>query len=171
MNDINELIKQAYAYGASVALQEAGYAPEQANQAAVQLTHEKTAQEDEEGMSPALMALLGAGGGALLGAGGGALAGKLTGKNPLQALSKVAPEPTNVIGKVAPSSMTAGSPAAQRFQEALGPGAGEKAKNLLFDAIFRGGRLGSIRGGAATGGALGAGAGALGGGLYGGLSE
>lgn len=171
MNDINEMIKQAYAYGASLALQEAGYTPEQANQAAVQLTYEKTAAEDEEGISPALLALLGAGGGALLGAGGGALAGKLTGKNPLKALSRVAPEPTNVMGTVTPSAYTAGSPAAQSFQEALRPTISEKAKNLLFDAIFRGGRLGSIRGGATAGGALGAGAGALGGGLYGGLSE
>ena len=74
------MIKQAYAYGASVALQEVGYAPAQAEAAAVQFTLEKTAQEDE-GMSPALTALLGCGAGALLGAGGGALYGHLAKQN------------------------------------------------------------------------------------------
>jgi hypothetical protein len=81
MNDINEMIKQAYAYGANVALQEAGYAPAQAQAAAARLTLEKTAEEGEEGMSPALMALLGGGAGAVLGAGGGALYGHLAKKN------------------------------------------------------------------------------------------
>jgi len=80
MNDVNEMIKEAYAYGASIALQEAGYAPAQAEQAAAQLTLEKTAQEDE-GMSPALTALLGGGAGAVLGAGGGALYGHLAKQN------------------------------------------------------------------------------------------
>jgi hypothetical protein len=170
MNDINEMIKQAYAYGANVALQEAGYAPAQAEAAAIQLTQEKTAEEGEEGgISPALMALMGAGGGALLGAGGGALAGKLTGKNPLKMLSKVAPQPTNAPGVPMGGGMD--SAKLKALQEASQLTGGEKAKNMLFDAIFRGGRMGSIRGGAAAGGAGGAGLGAGAGGLYGALSE
>lgn len=78
MNDINEMIKQAYAYGASIALQEAGYAPAQAEATAAQMTLEKTA---EEGLGPLETALLGGGTGALLGAGGGALYGHLAKKN------------------------------------------------------------------------------------------
>ncbi len=181
-NDVNEMIKQAYAYGASVALQEVGYDANQAQQAAAQLTHEKTAEEGEEeggGMSPALMALLGGGAGAVLGAGGGALAGKLTGSNLLRrAASGVAGTPTNPMTSV--PNIGAGLK-----QQALLAGGqlsrGEQAKNRLFDILANSGQQGSLlapRGamgqlggsaalGAAGGGALGAGAG----GLYGGLSE
>lgn len=74
-----ELIKQAYAYGAAVALQELGYDINTAQSAGIKLA------EDEEGMHPALKALIGTGvglgGGALLGGGAGAIAGKATGRN------------------------------------------------------------------------------------------
>ena len=114
MNDVNEMIKQAYAYGASVALQEVGYAPAQAEAAAVQLTLEKTAaEEDEEGMSPAMMALLGGGAGAVLGAGGGALAGKLTDKNLLRTLV----DAPGRIGKRLRGATPAPTPIADAFAQ------------------------------------------------------
>lgn len=61
-----ELIKQAYAYGAAVALQELGYNTQQAQATGVKLA------EDGEGMHPAIAALLGGGAGALGGAALGA---------------------------------------------------------------------------------------------------
>lgn len=76
----SELIKKAYAFGASVALQQLGYDTPTAEAASVKLA------ADEGGMNPLLKALIGLGGGAALGAGAGALAGKLTGKNLSRAL-------------------------------------------------------------------------------------
>jgi len=70
-----ELIKQAYAYGAAVALQELGFGARDAEAGGVKLAMAKMAEgeEEEEGMHPALRALIGgsagAVGGAALGAG------------------------------------------------------------------------------------------------------
>lgn len=74
----NEMIKQAYAYGASVALKEAGYAPQVAEQLGVKLAAEADAEGQEpEGnfiqRHPGLIAGLG---GAGLLAGGGLAAHK-----------------------------------------------------------------------------------------------
>jgi hypothetical protein len=68
-----ELIKQAYAYGAAIALQELGFSEQQAQAGGVKLASEKMAEGEEEGgMHPALAALLGSGAGALGGAALGA---------------------------------------------------------------------------------------------------
>jgi hypothetical protein len=68
-----ELIKQAYAYGAAVALQELGFNAQQAQAGGVKLASAKMAEGEEEGgMHPALAALLGGGAGALGGAALGA---------------------------------------------------------------------------------------------------
>lgn len=65
----NELIKQAYAYGAAVALQELGYAPYDAQQAGVKLAMEKEALSGAEARA-ALETLLSPATGAARSAGG-----------------------------------------------------------------------------------------------------
>lgn len=155
------MIKQAYAYGAAVALQELGYDVNTAQNAGVKLA------EDEEGMHPALRALIGTGagigGGALLGAGlgagGAALAHKLR-----------TPMPSNAEGYLT-HLMTADKPgmvgkALDRF--AVGPKSVMRnpMPDVAGEAMKREALLGANLGGAGLG-ALGG----LGGGLYGGLSE
>lgn len=155
------MIKQAYAYGAAVALQELGYDVNTAQDAGVKLA------EDEEGMHPALRALIGAGagagGGALLGAGlgagGAALAQKLQKSNPGYAgyLTSMAQRGAGESPNIAEKMMShAAIPESLRYS----------MTNSADPAALREALLG-----AQAGGAGGAGLGALGGGLYGGLSE
>jgi len=160
------MIKQAYAYGAAVALHELGYDANTAQNAGVKLA------EDEEGMHPALRALLGAGagagagalGGAALGAGGAALAQKFkpSGAGRLSeayGMGRYMPEEANLAQKAMgkaylPESMTAGG-------SSMDPSATLRDLAMKREALL----------GGQAGGAAGAGIGALGGGLYGGLSE
>jgi hypothetical protein len=179
MYDVNEMIKQAYAYGASVALQEAGFAPAQADAAAIRLTLEKTAEEDEGGMSGLTGALLGGGAGALLGAGGGALAGRMQRSNLLRKLLDVGATPHNA--PMVPTGGGMDSRKLKALQEAAQLTRGEKAQNKLFDMLANTksqgsllaphGAMGQLGGSAALGAGAGAGLGALGGGLYGGLTD
>jgi hypothetical protein len=160
-----ELIKQAYAYGAAVALQELGYDVNTAQNAGIKLAEEA----EEEGMSPALRALIGTGvglgGGALLGAGGGALAGKLTGKNMTTALEK-AIAGSKGLGKN-PKIQQALSEAAGGVPGAGGPPTGYHDKMRALQDLIHGSNMAGGANIGARGGAL---AGALGGGLGGGLS-
>lgn len=143
-----ELIKQAYAYGAAVALQELGFGARDAEAGGVKLAMAKMAEgEEEEGMHPALRALIGGGagavGGAALGAGSAfipGLRGKglsgLVGRN--EGLNRALSQTANKANFIRPGGNL----------EGVSPQA--------YEAILRG--LG------------GSGAGALGGGLAGGLS-
>jgi hypothetical protein len=166
------MIKQAYAYGAAVALQELGYDVNTAQNAGVKLA------EDEEGMHPALRALIGTGagigGGALLGAGlgagGAALSrrlggpslseaamrgtGKIEGTIPFGSAENHAKYNTNLLEKL--MGKMPYQPAGQAEMGAMRP------RQAYGDEAMMGAQLG---------GAGGAGLGALGGGLYGGLSE
>jgi len=155
-----ELIKQAYAYGAAVALHELGFSSQQAQNGGVKLAEAKLAEgeegmegmggaEEAGGMSPALLALLGTGAGALgvgaLGAGSAFIPGM---RNPavLQQLLKRSPG----LSKLIPSALTKRNIAGQARNVMTGTRGGN-----LEEAYLRG--LG------------GAGAGALGGGISGGL--
>lgn len=166
-----DLIKQAYAYGAAIALQELGYDVNTAQDAGIKLAEAEVGEE--EGMSPALRALIGAGigvgGGALLGAGGGALAGKLTGKNMTTALEE-AIAGSGRLGKNpkiqhAMSEAVGGVPGPKQYKEWQrrfdDPMAARLEKLIGSNPVAGSANVG------ARGGAL---AGALGGGLGGGLS-
>jgi len=181
--NVYELVKQAYAYGASVALAEVGYQEQDAaveGEKIASFEMEKVAAEDE-GMSPALMALLGAGAGTALGAGGGALAGKLKNVNLLRRALERGASPTNVgMGPSQKALQQGGMSVGEAEQVAarMAPGglsAAERARNRLFDVLAQPrGPLtpqSTVGGSALLGGAAGAGAGAAGGGLYGGLAE
>lgn len=160
MRGINEMIKEAYAYGVSTALEEAGYPSEQAKVASEQFTQEKLAEEDE-GLSGLEGALLGGGAGALLGAGGGALAGRITQSNLLRKLM----ERLKMVEQIkAPEGVL------HRFHRSLprGTPGPEPDLNALLAAK---GALGQLGGSAVVGGGAGLGAGALTGGLAGGLNE
>jgi len=142
-----ELIKQAYAYGAAVALQELGFGARDAEAGGVKLAMAKMAEgEEEEGMHPALRALIGGGagavGGAALGAGSAFIPG-LRGTGLANLLSK---------------------------NDRLFEGIGRAIPNRLAQNEFAnaGRNWSGIE--AALRGAGGAGAGALGGGLAGGLT-
>ena len=63
-----DTIKQAYAYGASVALAEAGFEKQAAEELAVQLLQQKLAEGEEEGLGTGAMSGIGAGAGLGLGA-------------------------------------------------------------------------------------------------------
>lgn len=154
MNEFDQMIKEAYAYGASIALQEAGYPQEQAKVASEQLTQEKLAEEDE-GLSGLEGALLGGGAGALLGAGGGALAGRITQSNLL----------TRLLAKLLPVRQPS---AFQERLRAMGKGVGKIEMPAL---LSQKGPIGQLGGSALLGAGTGAGAGALGGGLYSGLTD
>jgi hypothetical protein len=159
MNKI-AMIKQAYAYGAAVALQELGYDLNAAQNAGIKLA------EDEEGMHPALRALLGTGaglgalGGAALGAGGAALAQKLS-PSRFGRLTNA-----NYMGRVNPEE-------ANLAEKAMGLGRyPEKMKGYYDNASsYTSPMAREALLGAEAGGALGGAGGAIGGGLYGGLSE
>lgn len=69
----DDLVKQAYVYGASVALVEAGFEKNAADQLAVQMLMQKLADEDEN-MGTGAHAGIGTGAGLGLGVGGAALA-------------------------------------------------------------------------------------------------
>ena len=86
-----DLIKQAYAYGASVALTEAGFDKYAADQLAIQLLQQKLAEGDDEPMGTGAHAGIGTGAGIGLGAGGAALATYLLsrGKESPQSLLKM----------------------------------------------------------------------------------
>ena len=178
-----EQVKLAYAYGASVALQEAGLDQATAEQAGIKLAEEAMVEEkradDEgegEGIHPALLALLGAGGGAALGAGAGGLVGKLTGKNLLsrgmRPLGKAVDRlggPANVAG--VPSGGLIDTKKIQALQEAAQLTPKERLANKLHDLLMGAGRMGSIRGSAAAGAGMGGVAGGTAGGLLGGLQD
>lgn len=145
------MIKQAYAYGVSVALQEIGYDARTAQDAGIKLA------EDEEGMHPALKALLGAG----IGAGGGALGGAALGAGGAALAQKLSPTRTGRL-----TSLLGGRGFVPESLQGIPQGTSaisnaQVMKNLQREALL-GGELG---------GAGGAGLGAIGGGLYGGLSE
>jgi hypothetical protein len=165
------MIKQAYAYGASVALQELGYDIRTAQDAGVKIA------EDEEGMHPALKALIGAGagasGGALLGAGlgagGAALSRRLGGPKLMEMLD--AGQVGSRSFRQPGFSTEAGVPFPRQTTPAT------EADKLLAKLPLHSGNndMGMYSRdallGAQLGAAPGAGLGALGGGLYGGLSE
>jgi len=176
-----EQVKLAYAYGASVALQEAGVDQATAEQAGIKLaeeavTQEKRAEEDEEGIHPALLALLGAGGGAALGAGAGGLVGKLTGKNLLSRGMRPLGKAVDRLGGPAnvprvPSGGLIDTKKLQALQEAAQLSPKEQLANKLHDLLMGAGRMGSIRGSAAAGAGMGGVAGGTAGGLLGGLQD
>jgi hypothetical protein len=147
-----ELIKQAYAYGAAVALQELGFNAQQAQAGGVKLASAKMAEGEEEGgMHPALAALLGGGagalGGAALGAGSAFIPG-LRGTGAANLLMK-SPKADAALGKLLSTNRM-----------------GRGLRNMEFNDKIT--RFGSpIE--AALRGTGGAGLGALGGGLAGGL--
>jgi hypothetical protein len=156
MNKI-AMIKQAYAYGAAVALQELGYDVNTAQNAGVKLA------EDEEGMHPALRALIGTG----AGLGAGALAGGALGAGGGALMQKFKPEGAGRLTEMmqAGRGMAEDPSLAQSLMgHAYLPQAAFKGTPGM--AVGREAMLGA-QPGAAAGGALGA----LGGGLYGGLSE
>lgn len=155
-----ELIKQAYAYGAAVALQELGFNAQQAQAGGVKLASEKMAEGEEEGgMHPALAALLGGGAGALGGAALGAGSAFIPGLRGGRGLNKLLGKPMSaaqgggtLAGKVTPDALFK-----NKFVRKHMMNKGEEAANFLptlQDAYLRG--MG------------GAGVGALGGGLAGG---
>jgi hypothetical protein len=156
--DMN-LIKQAYAYGAALALQKLGCDPQQAEEGGIKLA-EEAMYDDSEGSSvgPALGgAGLGALGGLALGAGSAFIPGlrglgasRLAGKAGLGGLRA----PQKLISSTA--FRGAKSPDAKALRWAQGKLPNDLA-NSVQEAYIRG--LG------------GAGAGALGGGLIGGLSD
>jgi len=156
MNKI-AMIKQAYAYGAAVALQELGYDVNTAQNAGVKLA------EDEEGMHPALRALIGTG----AGLGAGALAGGALGAGGASLINKISPSRagrlTDLGAAHAPGMMSHMLP--ESLQGVAG-GTGAISNASVLQRLKREAMLGGEAGGAA-----GAGIGALGGGLYGGLSE
>jgi hypothetical protein len=149
------LIKQAYAYGASVALQELGFNAQQAEAGGVKLAEEEMDDSSFSGGRALGGAGLGALGGLALGAGSAFVPGlrglgmsKLIGKSglPLRA-------PQGLIARTA--FRGAKNPAAQATRWSQGKGTSDLA-NSVQEAYLR--SLG------------GAGVGALGGGLAGGLS-
>ena len=155
MNKI-AMIKQAYAYGAAVALQELGYDVNTAQNAGVKLA------EDEEGMHPALRALIGTG----AGLGAGALAGGALGAGGGALLQKLKPTEMGRIGNFAQTHGPREGMGADLIAKLTG------GENPMTRAALAEGAIGrEARFGGAAGAAGGAGLGALGGGLYGGLSE
>lgn len=151
------MIKQAYAYGAAVALHELGYDVNTAQNAGVKLA------EDEEGMHPALRALIGTGagigGGALLGAGlgagGAALANKFSPSRAGRLTDLGAAHAPGLMSKMLPESL-----------QGVAGGTGAISNAAMAQRLKREALLGAEAGGAALGGL-----GGIGGGLYGGLSE
>jgi hypothetical protein len=185
MNDSYELIKQAYAYGASIALAEAGYPDHEAAAGGEKLASfemQKIAEEEEEeGDSSSLMrslggAGIGALGGAALGAGGGALAGKLSKSNLLGRLLKgttgrapTAKSPFPPAADVPPSGMQEllaklrGLPGVSQAGGAMG-----QAGGAIGGAAGRVGEtLGKIPGASRAGGAISGAAGSVGGAIGG----
>jgi len=143
-----ELIKQAYAYGAAVALQELGFGAQDAEVGGVKLAMAKMAEgEEEEGMHPALRALIGGGAGALGGAALGAGSAFIPG---LRGHGLA-----GLVGK-SRSVDDALSRAAVSSRGLFRGGSGKSLPMSTYESMLRGG--------------AGAGLGALGGGLAGGLT-
>jgi len=175
------MIKQAYAYGAAVALHELGYDVNTAQNAGVKLA------EDEEGMHPALRALLGTGagigagalGGAALGAGGAALSRRLGGPSlseaAMRGTGKIVPDATEVAAKGMIPFGSAENNAKYNttlLQKLLGKMPYQPAEQAAIGAMRPSQAYGQeAMMGAQLGAPVGAALGGLGGGLYGGLSE
>jgi len=167
-----ELIKQAYAYGAAVALQELGYNTQQAQATGVKLA------EDGEGMNPAIAALLGGGAGALGGAALGAGSALIPGMRGAGAANWLRKGRGNLTGNLNPSKMHPQSGGYSPLRKAA-PSQSEdliasKFRDLTPEGLYNA-HLQTAQGAidpleAYVRGTAGGSAGLLGGGLIGGLS-
>jgi hypothetical protein len=135
----NEMIKQAYAYGASVALKEAGYAPQEAERLSVKLAAEADAEGQEpEGnfiqRHPGLIA--GLGGAGLLAGGGFAAHKGLLGQGAQSAVNSLGGKAQDIGSMIGNKAQGLGSAIGSKAQN-IGGAVGGKASDAL--AAMKGG--------------------------------